>query len=239
MEITDVPEFSVKEPFPPESSHHSRKLSFAGGTYDGFKYYQLSFRPSCHELIDSDKGLSKGSEIEFMYSSARYYPDNNKFKFHQLSVVRVTSLPVSNKYNVSNCYLLDTGAMQNILPDHSSSLGAYINGGTGFSTTLFDFFQLYGMAETDLRFSSDYKYNSLICFGGRSGLIFDVFDVWKSVVSADFMRGVFTEKTNVMRITAEERIKISSFFQITGCYTHEYIFKKRTHDISARAEILF
>jgi hypothetical protein len=95
------------------------------------------------------------------------------------------------------------------------------------------------MAETDLRFSGQYNYNSLICFGGRLGLIFDVFDVWKSVVSADFMRGVLTEKTNVMRITAEERIKISSFFQITGCYTNEFIFKKRTHDISARAEIMF
>ena len=232
-------ELSIKEPSPPESSHRSRKLSLSGGTYDGFRYYQMAFRPSCHSLIDSDKGLSKGSEIEFMPFAARYYQENKKFKFEKLSVVRVISLSESNRYNVANCYLLDTGGRQNILPDHTQSFGGFLTGGTGFSTSLFNFFQIYGMVETDLRFSDQYKYNSLLCFGGRLGLIFDVFDVWKSVVSADFMRGVLTEKTNVMRITAEERIKISSFFQITGCYTNEFIFKKRTHDISARAEIMF
>lgn len=239
LDTKDIPEFSVTEPFPPESSHRSRKLSFGGGTYDGFKYLQLAFRPTCHNLIDSDRGLSKGSEIEFLNFSARYYTESKKFKFQKLSAISITSLSESSKYDIGKCILFDTGARQNILPDHSSSLGGYFNGGSGLSTSLFNFFQVYGIAETDMRFSGQYKYNTLLCFGGKFGLNFDVFDVWKSVASADIMRAVLTEKTNIMRITAEERLKVFSFFQITGSYTHEYIFKKRTHDFSVRAEVFF
>ena len=232
-------ELSIKEPFPPESSHRSRKLSFSGGTYDELKYFQFAFRPSCHNFIDSDKGLSKGSEIEFFSFTARYYTEEKKFKVQDISAIRILSLLDSSKYDIGKCFLLNTGAKQVIHPDYSSSLGGYFNAGVGFSTTFFNFFQIYGMTETDMRFSGAYNYNSLLCFGGRTGLIFDVFDVWKSVVSADFMKGLFAEKTDVIRVNVEERIKISSFFQITGCYAQEYIFKKRTHDISARAEILF
>lgn len=226
-------------PFSPDSAHYSRKLSLAGGVFDDDKYLQMSFRVTCHELIDSNQGLAKGSEIQFGACSFRYFTQEKKFRFQQVTAVKVISLPASDRFNVANCYLLDTGGRQCEMPDKKTSFGGFVNGGSGFSVMMFNFFQFYAMAEADLRFAGGYKYNSLISGGGRVGLMFDICDIWKNVSHLSLLASPLGDKTKIFRLSVDERLKITRNCQVVFSYRNDAVFSKRTHDLSFRAEMMF
>lgn len=228
-----------KIPVSPDQSHLSSKISIGGGAYEKEGFFQFIWRPTCHSLIDSSQGLSKNSEIIFLTPTFRYYPENKNIKLHSFDALKVVSLPPASRFFSPSAFFVNIGAAQSPAPMGSQTLAWLVDAAYGLTLTVFDFFHFFMMADIDFRFSSKYESSTLFSTGAKTGLIFEISNIFKTVTMAHFLINPFGEKTKTVRVSAEERISLGSRFQLVAGYAYEWIFKKSFQEFSGRLEFFF
>jgi len=169
----------------------------------------------------------------------RYYSESKKFKLQNFDLLKIISLPSSNRFYAPNCFMGYAGLKQSPVPHGEDSLTGYLNFGGGYSVSFTRLFHIYGLVQTNLNFSDRYRYDSLSAFGGKAGILSDFWDVWKSHIYGEALYVPWGNKTPVYRIATEQRLKISSYVEITGEYKREYIFKRHTNEVLGSANLLF
>jgi hypothetical protein len=229
----------VVAPSPPETSHRSNKLSFSYGRYLYQNFAELTYRPTCHDLIDSDLGLAKNTEIVFGNTSVRYYTETKKVKFQRFDLLKIKAIPPSNTFYMPKCFMWYAGLQQSPVPDKQDALAGYLNFGGGYSYSFGNPFHIYALFKTDTAYSGKYRYNSLFAFGGHAGVITDIGDIWKSYAYGEVLYVPWGDKTPVYRVCVQERLKISRYVEILGEYKREFIFKRTTNEMSASFQLLF
>lgn len=235
---TQDPCASISVPAAPESSHKSNKLT-AGWGRDSHNFISLSYRPTCTDLIDSDRGIPKNSQIVFANTEARYYPDRKKLQLECFDIAKITALPSVSRFDVTRSFMFETGAHQRELPGGGTSLSGYLNGGLGASFSFGRVAHIYAAAKNENDFSGSYSRNALTAVGGQCGIISDFFDVWKSIVTCTALTVPWGDTTRILRVSVEERVSLSSGFQVTGQYSREYCFKRTQELFCIRGELLF
>jgi hypothetical protein len=226
-------------PPPPETAHRSNKLSATYGRYASQHFFQLAYRPTCHDLIDSDLGMTPDNEMVFVNTVVRYYSESKKLKLQNFDLLKIVSLPSINRFYTPNCIMGYAGLKQSPVPKGEDSLTGYLDFGGGYSVSFTQFFHIYGLFQTNLNFSDKYRYDSLSAFGGKAGIISDFFDVWKSHIYGEALYVPWGNRTPVYRVGTQQRLKISSYVEVTGEFLREYIFNHHTNEISGSAHLLF
>ena len=79
---------SIEEPINPDRSHRANLLSVRVAFEEHEHYYLFGFRPAYHALLDSDTGLLRGTQIEFLTLLLRYSRAHNA----ELEALKLLSL---------------------------------------------------------------------------------------------------------------------------------------------------
>jgi hypothetical protein len=136
----------------PHIGHDSSRLGLGSGyeRYDGF-YHSLSFRLALHDLVDPARGYPDGAEIEFMSGSMRYYVEDPRVTFEDLSLVRVKSFSPLSRFSRSMAWMLDTGLKRTEDPGCDGCVGAFGLVGGGLAAEPFGrAFTLFALGKIEL-----------------------------------------------------------------------------------------
>lgn len=208
-------------PVPPDNSHESRRIGIENGySINGF-YSGISYRQSCHELMDPDEGYNMNSQIIFGNISGRYYynPDNdNKFVLQKFDIIDIISLPPSDSFFFSPCYEFTTGFIQNIFENEKEVFSFWIKGNTGLSTLLADKVQVYLSGGIRSYFAPEYENNTDLQFGAESGIL-TVLGPWKNHIYGSIYNSPFGITHTIMKAGLTERLKITNSISILCDYS--------------------
>lgn len=228
----------ITEPDAPEKSHLSRRLSLETGYRFDDIYTQLSYRQSCHELMDPDEGYNMNSEIVFGNIAGRYYYDKKKFQLQSFDIISIVSLPPSDSFFISPCYNLKTGFIQNNNKDRGEDLTYWIKAGSGLSTLFGESIQGYIFAGFRSYFNPEYDNNTDFLAGGESG-IFTILGRWKNHIFGQIFHSPFGEKHTRIIAGVSERIKISDSITLQGDYTYNLDYDYKWNEFSAKISFFF
>lgn len=227
----------IPEPAAPEDGHGSSRIGLQGGNdVDGW-YTELSYRRTCHELMDPDEGYNFDSQIVLGKVSGRYYYEEKKFTLQSFDFVDVLSLPVTDSFNVSKCYNFRLAIVRNPVEDgwvHSFNL----KGAGGYSTLLWSLLHVYAMAGGNSFFADDYKYNMDLQLGCETGII-TILGPWKNHLwGKAYMAPLGTEHT-ILSAGASERITFNRYFAVIGDINWVRDFNKTNMETSLKACFYF
>ncbi len=197
----------LPEPAPPEESHGSRRIAFLSGYSDGGWFSGISYRQTCHELMDPDEGYNSGSQIVFGSIEARFWYETKKFTLERFDVINLLSLPDSDSFFFSPCYGLRTGLVRN------SWNGRYvqsynIRGMTGLAARPVSWVQIYLLAGADTYFAGVYDNNTDLLPGCEGGMI-TAAGPWKNHMYAGAFRAFTGMEHTLFTATASERVTIN------------------------------
>jgi hypothetical protein len=228
----------IPVPTAPEYSHQSRKIALESGLALQGLYSQITYRQSCHELMDPDDGYNMNSEILFGNISGRYYYEDKKFVLQRFDMVNVISLPPSDSFNLNNCYDFKLGLIQNVIDGEDETLSFQIKGATGISTLLAEKVQVYFFGGIRSYFAPSYENNSDILGGCESGIL-TVLGPWKSHLYAQIYHAPFGEIHTRYVAGASERIKITDAVSVIADYSYNKDYSFQWHEFSAKVNFYF
>ena len=228
----------IPAPVGPEDSHLSRRLAPETGYGLNGLYSQISYRQSCHELMDPDEGYNMNSEIIFGNVTGRYYYEDKKFVLQKFDVIDIVSLPASDSFYISPCYEFKTGFIQNVNEDKNSNLTYWLKAGSGLSTLLSEKVQIYLIADLKSYFSPEYEYNSDFMAGAETG-IFTILGPWKNHLYAQAYHAPFGEEHTRLTAGVSERIKITRSVSAMADYSYNRDYDFNWHEVSARVNFYF
>lgn len=228
----------IPVPVPPEDSHQSQKIAVeTGHSIEGI-YTQVSYRQTCHEIMDPDEGFNMNSQIIFGNISGRYFYDKKKIVLQKFDIVDVTSLPPSDSFFFNNCYDFKIGLIQNVYDGEKESLSFQLKGATGLSTLLAEKVQIYIFAGIRSYFAHDYENYSDILGGGESGLL-TVLGPWKNHMYVHLYHAPFGVEHTRFSAGLSERLKITNSVSISADYSYNKDYSFNWHDYSAKVNFYF
>ena len=232
---------SLREmPTPPDpgESHSSRRFAPEIGYALGGLYSQISYRQSCHELMDPDEGYNMNSQIVVGNISGRYYFDDKKFVLQRLDLIDLISMPPSDSFYINGCYKFTTGFIQNVYKDQKEHLSYWLNGATGLSTLLGEKVQIYLFLGLKSYFSNVYRYNTDLMGGSETGIL-TILGPWKNHMYAQIYRSPFNEKHTVIKAGLSERIKFTQNFNFECGYSINRDYSFNWHEVYGKFNFYF
>ncbi|TAL33245.1 MAG: DUF4105 domain-containing protein [Spirochaetes bacterium] len=223
----------IRVPSKPEESHGSRRIGFESGMARSGAYSAISYRQTCHELMDPDEGYNRNSQIVFGNVSGRYYYEDKLFLLQGFDIINLTSLPASDSYFFGACYDFRTGLERNLWHDGKEYLSYRVKGATGLSTLLGSHFQTYAFAGVRSWFAPVYDHGTDLELGGEWGL-FTWLGPWKSHLFAQYYRAPVGYSHTALTAGASERLKITNAYSLVAEYRYNSIFSFQFHELSLR-----
>ncbi|MDD2852525.1 MAG: DUF4105 domain-containing protein [Desulfuromonadaceae bacterium] len=174
----------VPSPAQPEDGHLPAKISMGGGVRNDSPFFQLSWQPAYHDLMDAEDGYTRGAQVNFMSVSGRYYSETEKFMLQRLRPVDIVSLAPRDRFFQPVSWKVNFGADSKILRDGTDRTIFRLNTGGGVAWNLPPLGMAYGMAEADLNISDRFDNNAALGGGGSIGLLHQGGSSWTAHLHA-------------------------------------------------------
>jgi len=177
--------YDIPAPSRPEQGHKPNRLSIGVGYRawddldEGSLYQEIRFRPTYHDLLDSDKGYSRGAQIEFLSGVLRYYNSTDRVELERLDLVNIVSLAPRNRFFKPISWKVNTGLTQADLPGGDRTLVYSLNIGGGLCYDNRILGLCYGMFETEIDLGGGLSNAHSIGFGGTLGILRKITEAWK------------------------------------------------------------
>jgi len=177
--------YDIPVPSRPDQGHKPNRLSIGVGyrAWDDFHenslYQEIRFRPTYHDLLDSDKGYSRGAQIEFFSGALRYYDSTDSVELEWLDLVNIVSLAPRNRFFKPISWKVNTGLKQADLPGGDRTLVYALNVGGGLCYDNRVLGLCYGMLETEIDLGGGLSDSYSLGFGGSLGILRKITEAWK------------------------------------------------------------
>ena len=218
---------------PPDKTHGSTRLFYSAGK-DIFGFYTLfGWRLTSHDLMDSDTGYTKNSQLTFVRCEIKLRPfAEEPLAIHRLDLFDIISLPVSDVYFFNPCFTAVTGIEANTDKNGIEKPAWRIKFMYGLSALPAAWIQPYIVCGFDSYFSPAYKYKTDLLLGAEAGFITTA-GIWKNRIKASVMQSPLDTSHLRYSVSAEEYLSFSQNSAISavytfkgdyGTYAHEYGF---------------
>jgi len=177
--------YDIPAPSRPEQGHKPNRLSIGVGyrAWDDLDqeslYQEIRFRPTYHDLLDSDKGYVAGAQIEFFSGTLRYYHSTDRVELERLDLLNIVSLGPRNRFFKPVSWKVSTGLRQADLPDGDRTLVYSLNPGGGLSYDNKILGLCYGMFEAEINLGGGLSNAHSIGLGGTLGILRKITEAWK------------------------------------------------------------
>lgn len=172
----------------PELGHATGMIQLGAGRMDDDNFLQVELRPAYHDLLDNDAGYIQGAQIDFLKTSLRHYPQQDKTQLNELTLIEITSLTPRNLFFSPISWRIKTGWQRRILPDANRAMSFRINGGAGIAWHPTQRSLIFGLVNLDIDRHRQFKDNYHAGYGLEIGAILQPMPRWKLLLRAQEMQ---------------------------------------------------
>lgn len=141
----------IKQPYNPLEGHQATRLSAQVGWRNHEPVQFLGWRPANHDLLDSDVGYLRGTQIEFLDTLLRY--EDEKVEVEKFTVLSIASIAQRSDFFTPLSWRTKIGWDTDSLGDKSrfmSTVGAGLSWGN-------DYGYIYGMVDPLFYYSTQFS----------------------------------------------------------------------------------
>ena len=220
-------EFLV-EPFAkqPELGHNTSRVSVGAGWRNDSAFEEQTIRAGYHDLLDPEIGYTPNAQIEIASVTMRTYNRHNQTRLERATLANVVSLSPFDSVFHAPSWKVNVG-MQTIKHQGCQLCSnGVMNGGIGASVESHWVAHqvFFAFAEAEANYSRAYEERHRIGGGGTIGMLTDLTERWKLLVSGTYLRYPLGDKSDDFRWTVGQRFTLLQNLALRLEYNH------RDHD---------
>ena len=206
----------------PEHGHESFRVGIGGGWRNHEVFEEINFRAGYHDLLDPDPGYALDSQIVLGDLRLRHYHKRNQFRVERFTLANVISLAPIDSWFQSPSWKVNLE--MNTVKTRSCDLcsNGHFNAGVGGAVeTHFlqrEVFFLFG--EADANVSSAYDENHRVGGGISGGVVANVTDNWKWLISSGYLGYPLGNHSDDVKLSVSQRFTFAKNFAFRTTYTH-------------------
>jgi hypothetical protein len=221
----------------PDLGHGTSRVSIGAGWRNQRAFEEVNFRGAYHDLLDPEPGYTPDAQIELVSIGVRHYHDQSQARVERFGLINITSLaPIDGlsqvpswKVNVgmntirhNGCQLCSNGVA-------SAGLGAAVE------SSLFKREVYFAFAEAEANYSRAYEERHRVGGGGTVGMLTDLTERWKLMLSGSYLRYALGDKSEDIRWFAGSRYTLSKNWALRLEYHH----RDRDNDVLFSVQAFF
>ena len=210
----------------PDAGHQTSRMTVGAGWRNNDTFEEASIRGAYHDLLDPGKGYTPDAQIEIGAVALRYYNRAEQARLERVTLVNIVSLSPIDELFQAPSWKVNVG-MQTIRHNGCQLCSnGVVNIGAGGSaeTQLFKREVYFAFAEAEGNYSAAYEERHRVGGGGTVGMLADVTDRWKVMVSGSYLRFALGEQSDDIRWFVGSRWTLSQNWALRMEYNH------RDHD---------
>jgi len=155
--LRDEAEFDIVVPTRPEEGHAASMLAPGVAMENGDVAMSLSGRVAYHGLLDNDTGFTRGAQIFFMNTEARWYPADDRVELRFVDVVNVESIAPRDDLFSPMSWRAKIGFSQMDRRDNQDSLVFNVQTGSGAAWEPTTKHLIFTMIEAEIHAADRYE----------------------------------------------------------------------------------
>lgn len=194
----------------------------AAGWRNHRAFEEASIRAAYHDLLDPEPGFTPDAQIEVMSFALRHYHHQSQARLERFSPINILSLAPMDSLSQVPSWKVNVG-MQTIRHNGCRLCSnGVLNGGIGAAaeTQLFKREVYFAFADAEVNYSRAYEERHRIGGGGAVGMLADVTDRWKLMLSGSYLRYALGDKSDDIRWYAGSRYSLSQSWVLRLEYNH-------------------
>jgi hypothetical protein len=191
----------------PEKGHPSRRAGIGLGWRQDEFFEEINFRPAYHDLLDPETGYTPGAQIEFLAGKLRHYEKHNQYRLERLAVLDIISLsPMDSLFKRPSWKVgLEWNTVRREGCKYCGNLNFNVGPGAAIETRWLHRELYFAFAEMDVNYSHAFEQNHRAGGGGTVGLLADVTERWKILLSATYLGYPLGERSDNTRLSFQQR----------------------------------
>ena len=234
----------------PDSGHGTSRASVGVGWRNKQLYEEYAIRAAYHDLLDPEKGYTPDAQIEALSLAVRQYSptswqessfaknlSDTQLRIERFTLLNMVSLSPTDGLFHAPSWKFSLG--MNTIRHNNCRLcsNGYFNGGIGGSVEshwlkreLF-----FAFVEVDANYSGAYEERHRIGGGGTAGMLADLTERWKLLVSGTYLRYPLGDKSDDFRWTVGQRVTLFQNLTLRLDYNH----RDRDNDVMFSMQAFF
>jgi hypothetical protein len=221
----------------PDLGHSTSRASVGGGWRNNDTFEELSIRAGYHDLLDPELGHTRDAQVEVASATFRYYNRADQARLERATLVNLVSLSPMDALFHSVSWKVNAG--MNTIRFNTCQLcsNGFINGGAGVAAEshLFQREVYFAFAEAEADYSRAYEDNYRIGAGGTVGMLADLTDRWKWMLSGTYLGFPLGDKSHDFRWFVGSRYTLAQNWALRLEYNH----RDRDNDVVFSIQAFF
>lgn len=221
----------------PELGHKTSRASVGGGWRNNDTFEEITARAGYHDLLDPEVGYTPDAQIEIGSLSLRHYNRANQTRIERATLANVLSLSPMDRLFQAPSWKVNMG-METIRHNGCQLCSnGVLNGGIGAAVESHWLRRevFFAFAEAEANYSRAYEERHRIGGGGTVGMLADVTDRWKLMLSWSYLRYALGDKSDDIRWYAGSRYTLSQNWALRMEYNH----RDRDNDVVFSVQAFF
>jgi hypothetical protein len=172
----------------PERGHATGMIQLGAGRLDDDDFVQLDLRPAYHDLLDNDDGYINGAKIDFLRTSLRHYPAQDKTRLNEFTLVDITSLSPRNQFFRPVSWRIRASWQRRIVEANDQAMSFRLDGGAGITLRPAQQVTLFGLVNLGIDRHRQFKDDYSAGYGLELGAILQPMPRWKIMLRTQEMQ---------------------------------------------------
>ncbi|TLY35821.1 MAG: DUF4105 domain-containing protein, partial [Nitrospirae bacterium] len=230
---TDIAPFTQR----PELGHQTSRVGLGSGWRQDEFFEELSVRAGYHDLLDPGIGYTPGAQIEVMSFSLRHYNRRDQTRLERFKLVDIVSLSPLDSLFKPPSWKISAGYETVNRPDCRYCGNLNVNGGAGAVTeTRWLRHEMYfAFAELDANYSHAFDENHRVGGGGTVGLLADLTERWKILLSGTYLGYPLGERSDEVRASVQQRYTLMKDLALRLEFNH----RRRDNEAMLSVQLYF
>ncbi len=206
----------------PEQGHKTSRAGLGAGWRNDELFEELTVRAGYHDLLDPDSGYTPDAQIELAAFSLRHYERSDQVRLERFTLANIVSLsPMDALFKAPSWKI--NGGLQTVRHNGCRFCSnGVLNGGVGaaLESHLMGREVYFAFAEAEANVSHAYDENHRIGGGGTVGLLANLTDRWKVLLSTTYLRFPLGERSDDVRLFFGQRYTLQQNLAVRFEFNH-------------------
>jgi hypothetical protein len=232
-EVVDILPYTKQ----PDVGHQTSRAAVGAGWRNHDTFEEASLRTSYHDLLDPEEGYTPNAQIEMLGVTLRHYNQAEQTRLERATLLNILSLSPMDDLFQSPSWKVNV-EMQTIRHNGCRLCSnGVLSGGIGAATEtqLFKREVYFAFADAEANYSRAYEERHRIGGGGTVGMLADVTDRWKLMLSGSYLRYALGDKSDDIRWYAGSRYTLLQNWALRLEYNH----RDRDNDVVFSVQAFF
>jgi hypothetical protein len=221
----------------PDVGHRTTRVTLGGGWRNDDTFEEASFRAVYHHLLDPEPGYTPDAQIEAFAVTVRRYNQADRVRVERATLINILSLsPIDDLFRAPS-WRVNVG--MDTLRRRGCQLcdNVVADGGVGaaMESHVLNREVYFAFAEAEANYSKAYEERHRVGGGATVGMLADVTDRWKLMLSGSYRRYPFGDKSDDIRWYVGSRVTLAQNWAVRMDYNH----RDRDNDVVVSLQTFF